>query len=445
MAWAGFLLTEILYSRYIMSNYTKQQWLNGPDGQTPLDADRLNHMESGIEANSIPEVLVLEVGESVPVGTPAGTLIVQKSGVADPFRLAPAEDIPTITFSAYDVWSDTTTIAGSGRLREKRQGAAETLAGDGQGSTADLDLTGSSHYRYHGFPSAPDYGPNSTRSVNTTLKPGGSSQFANWLFGLEFKTASPHVRIALNPVATNGDLGFITVNGLRISTRAIIFTASAGNPTEAVLTFTSAKPRTIKIEGLNQNQGRFGGVTVDPGYGVTKPTTPITRRIAFLGDSFVNGNGIGETSASETETFAWRLATLMGGDEVIQAGVGGTGFVNGGGDGSDGLFINRVSAILAMNPDVLVIAGGYNDTATGLAAAIDAVMSASASIPERYLVYLGVATDVGDIYRSAATHAGVPFIGPDVASLPKLVDGVHPTYLGHQTLADEIYSLITES
>lgn len=61
-----------------MPDYTKQTWLNGPDGQTPLDADRLNHMESGIAAASVDEVLVLEVGQTVPAGTPAGTLVVKK-------------------------------------------------------------------------------------------------------------------------------------------------------------------------------------------------------------------------------------------------------------------------------------------------------------------------------------------------------------------------------
>lgn len=61
-----------------MPTYQKQTWLNGPDGNTPLDADRLNHMENGISAASVDELIVLEVGQSVPVGTPAGTVVIQK-------------------------------------------------------------------------------------------------------------------------------------------------------------------------------------------------------------------------------------------------------------------------------------------------------------------------------------------------------------------------------
>lgn len=59
-------------------SYTKQTWINGPDGQTPLDADRLNHMEDGIGAASS-QILVLESGQTVPVGTPAGTVVIQKN------------------------------------------------------------------------------------------------------------------------------------------------------------------------------------------------------------------------------------------------------------------------------------------------------------------------------------------------------------------------------
>lgn len=60
-----------------MVDYAKQTWVNGPDGQTPLDAVRLNHMESGIDAAS-EQILVLNVGQSVPVGTPANTVVIQK-------------------------------------------------------------------------------------------------------------------------------------------------------------------------------------------------------------------------------------------------------------------------------------------------------------------------------------------------------------------------------
>ena len=38
--------------------YTKQTWSDGPGGGTPLDADRLNHMEDGIaQATSIDPVI----------------------------------------------------------------------------------------------------------------------------------------------------------------------------------------------------------------------------------------------------------------------------------------------------------------------------------------------------------------------------------------------------
>lgn len=366
-----------------------------------------------------------------------------------PFRLAPDYNIPVITFEPYDVWSDASTIPGSpGRLREKRVGAAETAAGAGQGSTGDLDLTGSTHYRYHGFPVAHDYAPNSTRLVQTTLKPGGSSQFAYWLFGEDYITSSPSMRIALVPVATNGVLGFITVDGLAISDRATILEATGGNPTEAVLTFPDARPRTIRIEGLNQNQGRFGGITVENGYTISKATNPIQRRIAFIGDSFVNGNGLGideggKSRASETETFVWRLAKYMGADEVLQVGVGATGFVAGGGDGAPGIYEARVAAVLALDPDVLVFSGGYNDTTPGLLAAIQSALDASKSVAERYIIFTGPDPAVRAVYETAGASRGVPVASPDTIGIAKLADNIHPSYEGHQQLAEAAWGIMS--
>jgi hypothetical protein len=75
---AGVFCIYNLLNLIIMS-YTKQTWLNGPDGNTPVDADRLNHMEDGIATAAVREVLILNVGGSVPAGTPANTLVIQKN------------------------------------------------------------------------------------------------------------------------------------------------------------------------------------------------------------------------------------------------------------------------------------------------------------------------------------------------------------------------------
>lgn len=65
-----------------MSSYAKQTWINGPPGLTPLAAPRLNHMEDGIAAalddSVTARVLVLNVGGTVPPGTLAGTVVIQK-------------------------------------------------------------------------------------------------------------------------------------------------------------------------------------------------------------------------------------------------------------------------------------------------------------------------------------------------------------------------------
>jgi len=48
-----------------MSNYVKQVWIDGPDGQTPLDASRLNHMEDGISAAITQEELSTSLADFV--------------------------------------------------------------------------------------------------------------------------------------------------------------------------------------------------------------------------------------------------------------------------------------------------------------------------------------------------------------------------------------------
>lgn len=55
--------------------YTKQTWVDN-NNAFPVSAARLNHMEDGIFAAS--NILVLEHNQTVPVDTPAGTIVIKK-------------------------------------------------------------------------------------------------------------------------------------------------------------------------------------------------------------------------------------------------------------------------------------------------------------------------------------------------------------------------------
>lgn len=60
-----------------MVSYTKQTWINGPDGLTPLAAARLNHMEDGIAAAITADIL----GNYVTDDELADALIAQMAGI----------------------------------------------------------------------------------------------------------------------------------------------------------------------------------------------------------------------------------------------------------------------------------------------------------------------------------------------------------------------------
>lgn len=359
------------------------------------------------------------------------------SSLIDP---APAEDIPKITSAPMDIWMDGPSIEGSaGWFREKRVDADEKAPNvGGQYDNGDLDLEGSSYFRYPTLPAAENYGPNPGRIIISKMKPGGDFQYANWLFNIEFETSSPVVEFALNPSIADGRFGRVLVNGKPVSNRALTYKGNSGTGLSVKLTFPSAKKRVITVYGLNNTAGRFGGVGVAEGYTVTKTVARPTRRIAFIGDSYVNGTD----TVAATETFVWRLASLMAADEVLHAGIGGTGFNATIGDDAKSTLDGRIDAVLAMDPDVVVFAAGRNDAAA--ADLQSKVTSTLARVQGREIYLVSTASSLDQVevtaaLKAGASDAGVPFINVDVDGLDK-EDAVHPTFEAHQEFADAIYA-----
>ena len=147
----------------------------------------------------------------------------------------------------------------------------------------------------------------------------------------------------------------------------------------------------------------------------------------FLGDSYTEGAG--GTRYGGYVPIAGREAGL----DAWPSGVGATGIINGGG-GSYGKvkFRDRVpSDVIALKPDVVVIAGGINDrflVANGTVTPSQYLEEYAALIadirtglPEAKIVVLGPfchgtpssytgMTQIRDLNQSAAQAAGVPFI-----------------------------------
>ncbi len=351
--------------------------------------------------------------------------------------LTPSGDTPTFTYAALSSGAATTIAGSAGWQREKRVGMAETAVGGAQSSTATLDLTGSTRFRYPGILKADGAAANAGQYVTTPLKTGGGAQNAYMLMNVDFITpVTDTIQFRLLAPVTNPRFGLVLVNGRRVQATPVIATATAGAGYSATLTFPTAAKRRIKIYGLNHNLGQFGGIATGAG-AITKPTSTIQRRVVILGDSFANGS----TGVSALETFCWDVARGMNSDDIVQVGIGGTGFVNDGGD-ANGRFINRVPDVLALKPDVLLIVGGANDSNdSNLSSRIAELLDATASVAERWVISNSSHSTGKVTIKNAVELAGVPFIDmSDYKSYIALSDGTHPTWQGHRDFATTVLS-----
>ena len=354
--------------------------------------------------------------------------------------IAPSYNQPTITTTAVPAAAATTIAGSAGWLREKRIGVAENIPGGSQTSTNAPDLTGSTRFAYPGLAAASAEASSPGNYIRSNYKPGGSSQNAYWLMTIDLVTDATEIEYRINVAVTNGWFGLVCVDGLRVDVHPLMITSppNAGSGAGVKLTFPDSRERRITVYGLNQAQGRFGGVAVNAGATVTKASTP-SRTIVVLGDSYVAGSA----GTLAVETFAWQLALKMGADCVVQAGIGGTGFVTDLSGEPTSSFDGRIADILAMNPAAVIVAGGRNDTASSLQAAVESLLSSLSSVPERYVIPTASESSQASVrvaMQAACTAQNVPYIDVAIDALEKIGDGIHPTYNGHQALAADAFA-----
>lgn len=359
--------------------------------------------------------------------------------------IAPSDKRPVITFGTLTA-GEAPPITSDGWMREKRVGASENIPGSGQTSTADLDMTGSSRFAYPVTPPTPANAANPANYVITDFKPGGEAQAAKWLFNVSFVVRNTrNVVLRLRSSTANPSLGMVYINGQRIADEAPRADGiGAGVGYYAKLTFPTKGDYIITIYGLNGSSGGFGGVAVDVGGTVKKPT-PITEKvIAFIGDSFVNGSGAPPTGAGAVETFVWRLGWLMGATTILQAGIGGTGWVKEIGSDPSSTFQGRLDAVLAFNPDVIVFAGGRNDNA-GIASIVYETLQTAGAAADVYVV--PTATDSQTTVRNEMQAASQGYVYVDIpqAGIELGADGIHPTFQGHRDLAEQAWAWIVDA
>lgn len=180
-------------------------------------------------------------------------------------------------------------------------------------------------------------------------------------------------------------------------------------------------------------------------------------RLAFLGDSLTVGVG-----APPELGYAWQTAERLGWPIALVDGVSGSGFLApGGGEPMP----DRVPAVVAARPDVVVVAGGTNDVFWGFPpreverAAAGLLADLRAGLPDARVVVLGpLPTSFEEVrqpnptreaVRAAAQAAGVEYLdaGELVAAAVTQEaqwdayisdDGLHPNEVGYGVMADAI-------
>lgn len=295
-----------------------------------------------------------------------------------------------------------------------------------------------------------------------TIKPGGDAQFARWPIIATIITSASNSVIEFcffSLVDNNQVMPLIEVGGRLLSDSVAQRTVS-GSGWKINLTFPTAKSRRITIYA----GGEIGlyKIAVPATQSISKPTDTINKLVAVIGDSYANGAGIGFLGgAGIFETFAFRFARFIGADSLLLAGIGGTGFVQG---GATNAYYTRVSYVLGKNPNVLVVNGSINDgtTAGTIEASVASFLASVSSITTVYVIGTMVAQYEAnhDAVRAATLAAGRTFIdmrsfftgtgniaskvGDGNNDFYRWTDNVHPSTEGHRGAARNAYRQIAQ-
>jgi hypothetical protein len=410
--------------------------LNYPnDIQFTEESPRPDYVQAALDvAEGFAEDAAASAAAALAVGTTNDTIIagrINTPGSATATALTNTIAAAVGSSKKGQAWFDKTLGAPIGNdLPTVTLSAAPTLAGTlftpkrvNDVATGPLDLALDAHFRYDG-------GPGGDNVNASYVKPqvwvtGTWDLHAETVTGrqtdVEFKVRSTTTTLAFR----------IEVNGHPLTVRLDKRTVTANQDMYVRLTFPTAAVRTVKFMcGPNL---QFGGAIAPTAGTLSRPTAAIKRRGAVNADSF----GDGALDSMRGETFAYYICKMLECDSIINVSRGGMGLVDDAGD-TDSPFSDRVPAMLAMQPHVVLIVGSRNDSdhttdevyeaaknTYGLVTNVPVVITAGPAQSSFAVQNTGV--------RDGAAAAGVTFVDVlgSVTGATTGNDGVHPTPQGH--------------
>lgn len=159
-------------------------------------------------------------------------------------------------------------------------------------------------------------------------------------------------------------------------------------------------------------------------------TSAASPRIAFLGDDWTAGSGASAKTLRFTTLLCARLHAVE-----RNFGVAGTGYAKPSSTG--GPYRSRVAAVVAADPQVVIVSGGRNDQSDDAATASDAAHALFATLHTKLpnAVLIGVAPFWGDsdlppemLSLAQAVNDAVTKAGGSYVDLPDPIHG-HPAYM----------------
>jgi lysophospholipase L1-like esterase len=277
---------------------------------------------------------------------------------------------------------------------------------------------------YGGVPTSD--GAGGMKALSATV----SSTFAQYICRVHTVADCLKIQFKFNDISNTGTVNFI-IDGQYVSATPV--TPGFSGITYTILDFTDAGGRAVRNIVMEMNNCDFISASVLPTETLNKPGG-VVRSVFAVGDSITASGGM----TTVFNGYFQVLCDILGVQNAINGGVGGTGFLAAGGQLT---FRGRVADMVACNPDVILIAGGHNDTGSTAAAITTEVLAyltairAQRVLANTPIIFLGVINGLLTLaltqpVETAIAAAITAFNDPSVIFVPLVNDPSGPIFTG---------------